>query len=121
MTKFTLKNMTTLANVSEVRTKLTPFIQQVKQGNEVVLLKNGKPLIGLIDYDRLQTLKELEKEKQQELLNKQNNKRLLLKAIDNVNKQSQKKGIAKKWLEARGYKEGELTEKETLTLIANEY
>ncbi len=44
---------TQFANITETRTKMPILTKQALNGDVVILLKNGKPLLGLLDYNEI--------------------------------------------------------------------
>jgi len=52
--------MTTFANISEMRLHINPFIKKVQNGEQIIVLKYGKPTAVLVDYQKMEEFKKLE-------------------------------------------------------------
>ncbi len=103
----------TLANVSEIRTKINPFFKQVQKGEKITFLRYGKPLAVLVNCERLKELEKLEKELKE--INKKEAKKSLDKICDNF----KKTGADKEWLARKGFKKEDLTDEQILDLVTN--
>ena len=53
----------TFANITEIRTKMTSLTKQVLEDGFVILLKNGKPLLALLDYRDMEEYQQWKEEK----------------------------------------------------------
>ena len=52
------------ANITETRTQMPALTKKALTGEEVILLKNGKPLLGLLDYREMIAYKKWKNEQQ---------------------------------------------------------
>ena len=88
-----------IANITDVRKKMPELEKQTKKGC-VTLLKNGKPVLGLINYNDLTAFIEWkEKQKKKNLIKTINEMADLLKKERAGEKWLQKKGLSKKEIE----------------------
>jgi prevent-host-death family protein len=103
--------MATFANISEIRTQINPFIKQVQKGEQVILLKYGKPAAVLVDYKKLERLEQLEErfEKTEKARN----------SLNKISSYFEKNKTGEKWLQEKGLNRENLTDDEIIELVAN--
>lgn len=109
MYRILLITMTRYVNITEARSQLVKIAKDTARGQQIVLLKNGKPQMAVInikDFEEYQKMLE------------QNKRKRMVKALHNLAKECQDEKIGEKWLEAQGYKIDDLSEDEILDLVA---
>ena len=103
--------MTTFYNITEARSKLPAIANKTHSWWNVVLTKNGKPILTIVNYDSFEQYnKWLEKKK----------KDSIRKSISKLWEESKKLGLWKKYLEKKWLKEEDLSEEDLYEIIAKE-
>lgn len=103
--------MTKFINVTDVRTQISTIIESTNNGDQFVLLKNGRPIAGLLKYEDFELFQKFQEH---------NKKQKFAKAFKNISDKAEELGIGDRWLDQKGVKREDLSDDELLDLIANE-
>ena len=101
--------MNNYLNITTARSKLPAIARESLEGENTILLKNGKPMLAIISYEKFEKLHELEKlEKRKRIMD----------AFDNLAKECQKSKKGEKYLQEKNLKKEDLSEEEILSLVS---
>lgn len=103
--------ITEFANMTELRTQVPSLEKRAKKNGYIVLLKNGKPTLGLIDYAELLVFEQWKTAQKKEQVKN---------ALRRILERSKEQEIGEKWLQKKGFSQKDLSEEEIINMIALE-